>query len=153
MDTQKMIDALNKAVALEHTAVMQYKQHALLVSGLWRKEYEGFFSDQSESAHGHARKFGQKVVILGGIPTVELGAPIRQSTDLEEMLNQDLELERAALQAYMDAHALTDDNLPLRIMLENQIEAEQEDIEELEMYLGMVQTSGLEREVNLRRVG
>lgn len=153
MDTQKMIDALNKAVALEHTAVMQYKQHALLVSGLWRKEYEGFFSDQSESAHGHARKFGQKVMILGGIPTVELGAPIRQSTDLEEMLNQDLELERAALQAYMDAHALTDDNLPLRIMLENQIEAEQEDIEELEMYLGMVQTSGLEREVNLRRVG
>ena len=82
-----------------------------------------------------------------------MGAPIRQSTDLEEMLNQDLELERAALQAYMDAHALTDDNLPLRIMLENQIEAEQEDIEELEMYLGMVQTSGLEREVNLRRVG
>ena len=52
MDTQKMIDALNKAVALEHTAVMQYKQHALLVSGLWRKEYEGFFSGQSESAHG-----------------------------------------------------------------------------------------------------
>ena len=153
MDTKKMIDALNKAVALEHTAVMQYKQHALLVSGLWRKEYEGFFSDQSESAHGHARKFGQKVVILGGIPTVELGAPIRQSTDLEEMLNQDLELERAALQAYMDAHALADDNLPLRVMLENQIEAEQEDIEELEMYLGMVQTSGLEREVNLRRVG
>ena len=152
MDTKKMIDALNKAVALEHTAVMQYKQHALLVSGLWRKEYEGFFSDQSESAHGHAHKFGQKVVSLGGIPTVELGAPIRQSTDLEEMLNQDLELERAALQAYMDAHALADDNLPLRVMLENQIEAEQADIEELEMYLGMVQTSGLEREVNLRRV-
>ena len=69
------------------------------------------------------------------------------------MLTQDLELERTALQAYMDAHALTDDNLPLRIMLENQIEAEQADIEELEMYLGMVQTSGLEREVNLRRVG
>ena len=63
MDTQKMIDALNKAVALEHTAVMQYKQHALLVSGLWRKEYEGFFSGQSESALGHAHKFGQKVVI------------------------------------------------------------------------------------------
>ena len=152
MDTQKVIDALNKAVAFEHTAVMQYKQHALLVSGLWRKEYEGFFSDQSESALGHAHKFGQKIVSLGGIPTVELGAPIRQSTDLEEMLNQDLDLERAALQAYMDAHASAEDNLPLRIMLENQIEAEQEDIEGLEMSLGMVQTSGLEREINLRRV-
>ncbi len=153
MDTPTMIDALNRAVALEHTAVMQYKQHALLVSGLWRKEYEGFFGDQSESALGHARKFGQKIVSLGGIPTVELGAPIRQSTDLEEMLNQDLELERAALYAYMEAHRLADDNLPLRVMLENQVEAEQEDIEGLEMALGMVQTSGLEREINLRRVG
>ena len=152
MDTQKVIDALNKAVALEHTAVMQYKQHALLVGGLWRKEYEGFFSDQSESALGHAHKFGQKIVSLGGIPTVELGAPIRQSTDLEEMLNQDLDLERVALQAYMEAHALAEDNLPLRVMLENQIEAEQEDIEGLEMSLGMVQTTGLEREINLRRV-
>ena len=153
MDTQKVINALNVAVAFEHTAAMQYKQHALLVSGLWRKEYEGFFSDQSENALGHAHKFGQKIVALGGIPTVELGAPIRQSTDLEEMLNQDLDLERTALQAYMDAHALAEDNLPLRVMLENQIESEQEDIEELEMYLGVVQTTGLEREINLRRVG
>ncbi len=152
MDTQKVIEALNRAVALEHTAVMQYKQHALLVRGLWRKEYEGFLSDQSENALEHAHKFGQKIVVLGGIPTVELGAPIRQSIDLEEMLNQDLDLERAALQAYMEAHELAEDNLPLRVMLENQIEAEQEDIEGLEMYLGMVQTSGLEREINLQRV-
>ena len=153
MDTQKVISALNHAIALEHTAVMQYKQHALLVSGLWRKEYAGFFSDQSESALGHAQKFGQKIVALGGVPTVEMGAPIRQSTDLEEMLRQDLELEKAALQAYTDAYTAVEGNLPLRLMLENQIEAEQQDVEEIEMYLGMVQTVGVEREINLRRVG
>lgn len=153
MDTQKVITALNTAIALEHTAVLQYQQHSLLVRGLWRKEYEGFFEDQSKNALDHARKFGQKVVVLGGIPTVEMGAPILQSIDLEEMLQQDLELERTALQAYMDAHTLAEDNLPLRVMLENQIEDEQQDIEEIEMYLGMVQTAGLEREINLRRVG
>lgn len=153
MSTQKVIDALNTAIALEHTAVMQYQQHALLVRGLWRKEYEGFFADQSKSALDHAHKFGQKVVALGGIPTVEMGAPIRQSIEVEEMLQQDLELEKAALQAYMDAYALAEDNLPLRIMLENQIEAEQQDVEEIEMYLGMVQTAGVEREISLRRVG
>ena len=135
MDTQKVIDALNHAVALEHTAVMQYKQHGLLISGLWRKEYAGFFSDQSEGALGHAHKFGQKIVALGGVPTVEMGAPIRQSTDLEEMLRQDLELEKAALQAYIDAHTIAEDNLPLSLMLENQIEAEQQDVEEIERYL------------------
>lgn len=153
MDTRKVIDALNHAIALEHTAVMQYKQQALLVSGLWRKEYAGFFTDQSEGALGHAHKFGQKIVALGGVPTVEMGAPIRQSTDLEEMLHEDLELEKAALQAYIDTHTIAKDNLPLRLMLENQIEAEQQDVEEIEMYLGMVRTAGVEREINLRRVG
>jgi hypothetical protein len=47
---------------------------------------------------------------------------------------------------------MSEDNLPLRLMLENQIEAEQQDIEEIEMYLGMVQIAGVEREINLRRV-
>jgi bacterioferritin (cytochrome b1) len=37
-----MIDALNKAVALEHTASLQYKQHALLVHGFWRKLFADF---------------------------------------------------------------------------------------------------------------
>jgi bacterioferritin (cytochrome b1) len=34
MDTPRVIDALNKAVALENAAILQYKQHALLVRGL-----------------------------------------------------------------------------------------------------------------------
>jgi len=37
MDTLRVIDALNKAVALENAAMLQYKQHALLVRGLWRE--------------------------------------------------------------------------------------------------------------------
>ena len=43
MDTPLVIDALNKAVSLEHAACIQYKQHALLVRGLWRKVYADFF--------------------------------------------------------------------------------------------------------------
>jgi bacterioferritin (cytochrome b1) len=89
--------------------------------------------------------------VLGGVPTVEVGT-VHQATELEEMLRQDLELEKDTLQAYLDAHALTEGDVALRTMLENQIESEQRDIEELEMYLGMVKTKGVEREVNIRRV-
>ncbi|MGH7965635.1 MAG: ferritin-like domain-containing protein [Candidatus Binatia bacterium] len=152
MDAKKIIAALNKVIALEHTATLQYQQHALLVSGLWRKVYEDFFSSQSKSSLEHAHKFGHKVVALGGVPTVEVGSTVRQSTDLEEMLHQDLALEREAMQAYLEAHALAEGDIALRTMLESQIESEQRDIEELEMYLGMVRTKGVEREVNLRRV-
>jgi bacterioferritin (cytochrome b1) len=77
---------------------------------------------------------------------------VRQSLDLEEMLRQDLELERTAMQAYLDAHALCEDDVALRNMLEDHIESEQRDIEELEMYLEMVQTGTVAREVHLRVV-
>src|SRR5687768_17712608 len=56
----------------------------------------------------HAGMLGDKIVALGGVPTVEPGE-IRQSTELPEMLRQGLELERAAMDAYMAAwRACTD---------------------------------------------
>jgi bacterioferritin len=109
MDTIRVIDALNKAVALENAAMLQYKQHALLVRGLWRRVFSDFFSSESHSALDHARKFGHKIVALGGVPTVEVGATVRQSLNVEEMLRQDLDLERQAMQAYLAAHALAQD--------------------------------------------
>jgi len=45
-----------------------------------------------------------------------------------------------------------DDNVALRTMLEDHIESEQRDIEELEMYLGMVQTAAVAPEVHLQVV-
>ena len=152
MDTQKVITALNKAVSLEHAATLQYQQHALLVSGLWRKVYSDFFAGQSQTSLSHAHKFGQKIVALGGVPTVEIGATVHQSTDLEEMLHQDLALEKEALAAYLEAHSLAESDVALRNMLETQIEDEQNDIEELEMYLGLIKTQGVEPDIKLRRV-
>jgi bacterioferritin (cytochrome b1) len=152
MDTRRVIDALNKAVALEHAACIQYKQHALLVRGLWRKVYAEFFREESRAAQEHAYKFGQKIVALGGVPTIEVGTAVRQSLELEEMLQYDLELERQAKQAYLDALALCEDDVALRNMLEDQIEDEQRDIEELELILEEVQTAAVAPTIQLRVV-
>lgn len=135
MDTKKVITALNKVIAFEHVAALQYKQHALLVNGLWRKVFADFFASQAKSSLEHAAKFGQKIVALGGVPTVEIGGTVRQSTEVAEMLSQDLALEKETMQAYLDAHALTERDIALRTMLESHIESEQKDIEELERYL------------------
>ena len=152
MDTAQVIEALNKAVALERAACMQYQQHALLVRGLWRKVFADFFESESRGALEHAHKFGQKIVSLGGVPTIEVGATVRQSLDLEEMLRQDLDMERVAMQAYLEVHALVEDDVALRNMLEDHIESEQRDIEELEMYLEIVQTGAVTPEIDLRVV-
>ena len=152
MNTAYVIDALNQTIALELTASLQYHQQALLVRGLWRKLFAEFFHAESHGALDHAHKFGQKVTALGGVPTIEVGAPVRQSLDLTEMLHQDLELERQAMQAYLKAHALAEGDVALRSMLETHIDDEQRDIEELEMYLEMVQTSAVMPEVALEMV-
>src|SRR5688500_16644550 len=152
MNTAYVIDALNQTIALELTASLQYHQQALLVRGPWRKVFAAFFHAESHGALDHAHKFGQKVAALGGVPTIEVGAPVRQSLDLTEMLHQDLELERQAMQAYLEAHALAENDVALRSMLETHIDEEQRDIEELEMYLEMVQTSAVLPEVALELV-
>jgi bacterioferritin len=152
MNTEHVIEALNQTIALELTASLQYHQQALLVRGPWRKLFAEFFHAESHGALDHAHKFGQKVTALGGVPTIEVGAPVRQSLDLTEMLHQDLELECQAMQAYLEAHALAEGDVALRSMLETHIDDEQRDIEELEMYLEMVQTSAVMPEVALEMV-
>ena len=132
MARAELIENLNKALSLELAGVIQYSQHSYLVTGTDREVFKEYFRDMAEEAQDHAEKLGDKIVALGGIPTVE-PAMIRQSTDLKAMLQQGLELEREAIAVYMAAWAACDDNdLPQKFWLEGQIADEQMHIEELE---------------------
>ena len=126
-----LIEELNRALSLEYAATVQYLQQSFLVTGKERKVFEGFFSGQSSEAHQHASDLGNRIVALGGIPTVE-PALIRQATKLDEMLHQDLEMEREAIAAYLKAWEAAETNLPVRFWLEGIIQTEQVHIEELE---------------------
>ena len=132
MARAELIENLNKALSLELSGIIQYSQHSYLVTGIEREVYKEFFREQAKEAHGHAELVGDKIVALGGIPTVE-PAMIRQSTDLKEMLMQDLELEREALNGYMEAwKSCGDEDLATKFWLEGQVAEEQMHVEELE---------------------
>jgi bacterioferritin len=132
MGRAELVENLNKALSYELAGVIQYSQHSYLVSGTDREIFKDWFRDQAEEAQEHAEKLGDKIVALGGIPTVE-PAVIRQAAETKEMLKQDLELEREAIAVYMAAWASCDDeDLPQKFWLEGQIADEQEHIEELE---------------------
>ena len=92
---------------------MQYTQHSFLVQDLWREVYAPLFQKSAEESLGHARLIGDKIVALGGIPTVERNE-VRQTTDLQEMLRSDLEFERGAVKHYGEALDLCEENAPLR---------------------------------------
>ncbi len=132
MARAELIEDLNKALSLELAGIIQYSQHSYLVTGIEREIYKGFFRSQAEEAGQHAQFLGDKIVALGGVPTVE-PAMIRQSTELKAMLAQNLELEREAMAVYMAAwNACDDEDMPTRFWLESQIAEEQIHIEELE---------------------
>ena len=142
-----LIENLNSALSLELAGIIQYSQHSYLVTGIEREVYKEFFRDNAGEAQDHAEFLGDKIVALGGIPTVE-PAMIRQSTVLKEMLKQDLELEREAMTAYMAAwSSCGEDDLPTKFWLEGQIADEQTHIEELEKL-----TSERQAKVNSERI-
>lgn len=132
MAQEELIENLNQALSLELAGIIQYSQHSYLVTGIEREVYKEFFRDQAEEAQKHAEYLGDKIVALGGIPTVE-PAMIRQSTDLKEMLKQNLELEREAMTVYMAAWtSCGEEDLAAKFWLEGHIANEQIHIEELE---------------------
>lgn len=132
MGREELIENLNRALSLELSGIIQYSQHSYLVTGIEREIYKEFFRAQADEAQKHSLFLGDKLVALGGVPTVE-PAMIRQSTDLKEMLKQDLELEREALAVYMEAwSSCGEEDLPTKFWLEGQIAEEQLHVEELE---------------------
>lgn len=139
MDKAKVIDKLNECLRHEWTGVAQYAQAGFLVAGLWREVYSSMFFDSAKESFDHARLVGEKIVALGGIPTVERGA-IKQTSDLQEMLKAALEFESKAVKLYTEAIALAEEDRALVVFLENILEDEQAGVDTLTRILRDPQT-------------
>ena len=138
MNKPALIERLNHAIALELCAVIQYNQYCNVLMGADRRVWRGLFKDMSDGALEHARKFGFRVVALGGMPTIE-HATVKQATNITEMLTNALELERALVIAYTEALAHCENNAAYRSLLEDIIEHEQEEVDEISIFLNRVE--------------
>jgi bacterioferritin (cytochrome b1) len=135
-DHDELIAVLNEAVSLEYTAAVQYTQHSMLLTGRDKALFENFFQDHAKESLGHAKQWGDRIVYLGGVPKAELGT-IRQSTNLTEMFEMALEVEKKAVEIYSRAHKVCRHE-PTTYLLENQIVGEDKDVEYLQKLLGQV---------------
>lgn len=147
-DHEELIKILNEAISLEYTAVIQYNQHSMLVMGRDRLLFEDLFKDTAKEALGHAKMWGERIVYLGGVPNPEIG-PIHQSTNVTEMLEADIAIERRAVEVYTRAHRACKHE-PTRYMLENHILEEDKDVEELQKILGQVRLADEVRSIQRR---
>jgi len=135
MDRASMIQKLNEILKWEYAGLVQYTQFSFVVQDTWREVFSKFFRENGEEALEHAHVVGDKIVALGGVPTVERGE-VKQSTDLADMLEFSLEVETKQVQLYTEALELCGErDVALRVMLEDICRQEQEGVDHLEKVL------------------
>jgi bacterioferritin len=99
-DAQRvLIDGLNEDLAAEYQAVVMYRTYASLVSGPFRQELRSFFEAEIPDELGHAAFLADKIVALGGRPTVEV-PPIPYTDDNRKMLENALQAEIETIDRY-----------------------------------------------------
>lgn len=129
MNMQAVIDQLNECLKHEWTGVAQYSQAGFIVEGMWREVYASKFLDDAKESFGHAKLVGDKIVALGGVPSV-LRNEVKQSRDIREVLEFSLEFESKAVEMYSKAIELAEGNRTLVIFLEDILNDEQEGVDE-----------------------
>ena len=129
-----LIDKLNDILRHEWTGVAQYSQAGFVIQGLWRPTYSQIFFESAEESFGHAKRIGEKIVALGGVPSVERN-PVKQSHDLTEMLEHALAFEQGAVDLYKQALEMADSDRALVVLLEDILLEEQDGVDEITQLL------------------
>lgn len=129
MSNQAIIDHLNEILKHEWTGVAQYAQAGFIVEGVWREVYAEKFLDDAKESFGHAQLIGDKIVALGGVP-VATRNEIKQSRDLNEVLEFSLAFESKAVEMYSKAIEMAEGDRALVVFLEDILKEEQEGVDE-----------------------
>jgi bacterioferritin len=99
--TNDLIAGLNIDLAHEYAAVIQYRTYASAVSGPHRQELRAFFTGEIADELGHAQLLADKIISLGGQPTV-VPAKVKYTEDAKEMLQNSLADEVATIERYIE---------------------------------------------------
>lgn len=134
---EKLIELLNKDLALEYSAAIQYIQHAAVMTGAQFGDIIKELKIHANEEIQHAVVLADQIDFLGGVPTVDIGE-IKTSADTVEMLEQDLAGEEDAIERYKvrvdQAESLKE--FALAQHLRNILAMEQEHAMDLQQALG-----------------
>ena len=136
MDKKTLIDNLNKDLADELGAVIQYTTYAAKITGPYRPQLMQFFLAEVPDEQLHAQFLANKNVALGGEPTTT-PSPVKQAHTNKEMLQAILEAETRAGQNYTQRANEADEygDVGLKVQLEDMVRDETGHREETERIL------------------
>jgi len=134
---KKFVELLNKDLAWEYTAIIQYTQHAGVITGAQYMAIKKEMIIHAQEELAHATILSDQISFLGGTPCVDVyKAGI--SPDNVKMLEQDLAGEEDAIKRYTERIAQAEElNLyHLAQNLRNILAMEQEHAMDLQEALG-----------------
>ncbi|MDH3943747.1 MAG: ferritin-like domain-containing protein [Anaerolineae bacterium] len=136
MDKKKLIENLNKDLAGELSAIIQYITYAAKATGPYRPQLSAFFLTEAGDEQMHAQFLSNKIVALGGEPTTQ-PAPVPKAATNKEMLEAVLAAELQAGKDYTQRAQEADEfgDKGLAVQLEDMIRDEMGHSEETERML------------------
>lgn len=118
IDKQTLIAHLNEDLSGELAAVIQYITYAAKVSGPYRPQLAAFFLQEVPDEQRHAQLLADKIVALGGEPTVR-PRQVASAANNQAMLQAVLEAEQRAVADYTqrarEAEAFGDKGLAVHL--------------------------------------
>lgn len=98
---QAAIDALNTIMELELAGVVKYTHYSLMVYGYNRIPIVSWLKANASEGLDHAHKAGELVTLMGGHPSLKIGALLEtEQHDIGDLLRESLAHEETALAAY-----------------------------------------------------
>jgi bacterioferritin len=142
----KVIEALNKALTIELTAINQYFVQAKMCKNWGFNKLAKKHFDESIGEMRHAEKLIDRIIFLEAAPNIARYDVIRVGTDVKEQLENDLKLELNGVKTYREAIALCIDHKDAvsREVMEAIITDSEEHVDWLETQLGLIKQLGLQ---------
>ena len=142
----QVIEALNRALTIELTAINQYFIQAKMCKNWGFMKLAGKHYEESIGEMKHAEKIIDRILFLEGAPEIARYDVIRVGTDVKEQFENDLKLEMGGVKHYNDAVELCaklKDN-GTRELLEPILTESEEHVDWLETQLGLIDAVGLQ---------
>jgi bacterioferritin len=106
-----LIDALNLIMELELAGVVKYTHYSLMVYGYNRIPIVSWLKGNADESLVHAHKAGELVTLLGGHPSLKIGALLEtEKHDIGDILRESLDHEQTALKAYYQLLKIAEGN-------------------------------------------
>ena len=142
----KIIEALNRALTIELTAINQYFVQAKMLKNWGYLTLAKKMHEESIGEMKHADKIIERILFLEGIPNIARYDVIRVGKDVREQFTNDLKLEMSGVKGYNEAIELCNKvkDSGTRELLAGILVSSEDHVDWLETQLGLIDSVGLQ---------